>query len=329
MITDRGSRRQDDYHVLTTVVEQIVGEIARDDISLDGQNGSLSHARRDQLRDSLESIFTPDRSRVRYSNTQARGHVRLSGRPETTTVTASKVRHDTVRCISDAKDPPEARFNHLKRHPSLANSQRRYDAAPLPWNRARQGLKAAAEDEAKSTMRTCVSCAEDMIDGLSQTMTSTCMHEVSACITCVQTWIETQLATQAYNALQCIDTEHKNVLQYEDVKRQAPPEVFQRYDRLSTLAVCNTDPDIFWCLGCDSGQIQVDADDNPLFECQNCYNSYCMRHRVLWHYGETCDAFELRMQSGVLVGQGEGTSDAAARNARASSGSGSGLGGHK
>jgi len=124
MITDRRSRRQDDYHVLTTVVEQVEGEIARDDISCDGQSGSLSHATKDQLRDSLESMFTPGESRVRYSDIEARKRVRFSSRPYTITVIASKVRHDTVRCISAAEEHSEAHFNHLKRDPSLANSQR-------------------------------------------------------------------------------------------------------------------------------------------------------------------------------------------------------------
>jgi len=79
--------------------------------------------------------------------------------------------------------------------------------------------------------------------------------------------------------------------------------------------------------------MQIDADDNPIFECQNCHNSYCMRHKVLWHFGETCDAFELRVQNGVLVGDAEGTGGAAARsagsNVRASSGAESQLEGQE
>ncbi|CAG8629087.1 15928_t:CDS:2, partial [Gigaspora rosea] len=63
-------------------------------------------------------------------------------------------------------------------------------------------------------------------------------------------------------------------------------------------------PGFQWCRnGCGSGQMHVDNDNNiidinlyPQMECVNCEKMTCCKHKVPWHYGQTCEEYEKNVQ---------------------------------
>lgn len=155
--------------------------------------------------------------------------------------------------------------------------------------------------------RTCVSCADDLppTDFSESQLTRSCTHDNSGCKACVQQWIETQLTDQSWDKIKCLEC--KEVMQYADVKRHADPEVFVRYDQLAARSVVNNEPNFVWCTnrGCTSGQVHVGGIDMPLYQCKACKYRYCIVHEEPWHEGETCNAFDRRMNGEEPEEEGE------------------------
>lgn len=150
--------------------------------------------------------------------------------------------------------------------------------------------------------RTCVACANDLPlhDFAAFPLTSSCVHENSACTPCVQQWVKTQLASRNWNSIKCLECEE--IMQYDDVKRHVDATTFEKYDRLAALSVYNGHPDFMWCLDplCGSGQVHEGGEDMPIFRCMLCRNRYCVIHQVPWHSEETCRAFDRRMNGESL-----------------------------
>ena len=162
--------------------------------------------------------------------------------------------------------------------------------------------------------RTCAICADDFtLDQFSTSrMTSTCAHNHSACSVCTQQWIETQLTEAGWDRIRCMECNEN--LDHADVQRHATPAVFDRYDLLAMRAALANDPDFVWCqnTACGSGQIHEGGDDLPVFHCRACGSRYCVRHMVPWHEGETCHAFNRRMDGQSSVDEGQTMDDATA-----------------
>jgi hypothetical protein len=70
-----------------------------------------------------------------------------------------------------------------------------------------------------------------------------------------------------------------------------PPPSYEEYRERARLDAL---PDFTWCLlkGCKAGQIHDPAE--PKFRCSSCRRSHCVKHRVKWHKGETCDEYDYR-----------------------------------
>ncbi|KAI1464851.1 uncharacterized protein F4812DRAFT_462175 [Daldinia caldariorum] len=48
-----------------------------------------------------------------------------------------------------------------------------------------------------------------------------------------------------------------------------------------------------WCpLGCGQGQLLNPRESQPWVFCPNDRDYFCVRHRVAWHHGFTCEAFD-------------------------------------
>lgn len=79
-----------------------------------------------------------------------------------------------------------------------------------------------------------------------------------------------------------------------DVRDSAPVEVYKKYKELSTRTALEIIPNFHWCLtkNCESGQ--VIAPDTTKFHCVACRIAYCIEHNVVWHEGETCEAYNRR-----------------------------------
>ncbi|KAF2843330.1 hypothetical protein M501DRAFT_994228 [Patellaria atrata CBS 101060] len=107
-------------------------------------------------------------------------------------------------------------------------------------------------------------------------------------------------------------------MQHEDIFRGASTKDFERYickisvssyisnlilcryDRLVARALLAQDPNFIWCIapGCGSGQLQEMSSNDPSlqkFICISCNSEHCIKHRVKWHAGESCEQYEYRV----------------------------------
>ena len=166
-----------------------------------------------------------------------------------------------------------------------------------------------------SSTRTCVSCTDELppSDFPQSPLTLSCTHENSACKTCIGQWIDTQLSDQSWNEIKCLEC--KELMQYPDIQRHAEPEVFERYDQLAARSVLNNEPNFVWCTnrGCGFGQVHEGGKDMPLFQCKACRYRFCIVHGEPWHEGETCKAFDRRMNGEEPLDEGEDMDERTAR----------------
>ena len=165
------------------------------------------------------------------------------------------------------------------------------------------------------TTLTCISCMLDLpAEDFSEIpLTRSCDHPNSACKDCVKQWIDTRLGEGSWNDIKCLEC--NEVMQYLDVQRHADAEVFQRYDYIAARAWVNGEESFVWCRsqGCGSGQVHEGGRNLPLFQCVACGSRYCIVHEETWHEGETCAAFDRRMNGEEPIEEGESSAHAAAQ----------------
>lgn len=104
------------------------------------------------------------------------------------------------------------------------------------------------------------------------------------------------MESKGWDKVTCPECDEK--LDYENMKTLAAPDMFARFDALSTRAVLSTLPDFRWCRApdCTSGQIHTGSPSkNPIFRCTSCKFAYCVNHEREWHKGETCKQYDARM----------------------------------
>lgn len=101
-----------------------------------------------------------------------------------------------------------------------------------------------------------------------------------------------EFETKGCEAIKC--PECPQTLEYSDVQEAASEETFEAYDKLTTRNALGACEEFAWCLGanCNSGQLNID--NNDFMHCANCGYQQCLRHKVPWHKGETCEQYEYR-----------------------------------
>jgi hypothetical protein len=99
--------------------------------------------------------------------------------------------------------------------------------------------------------------------------------------------------TKGCDGLKC--PECPATLDYVEVQESASAETFVAFDKLATRNALGSLEEFAWCLkaGCGSGQINVNNMD--FMDCVSCGYKQCLKHKVLWHKGETCDQYEYRV----------------------------------
>lgn len=142
---------------------------------------------------------------------------------------------------------------------------------------------------------TCVACGDDKRVSempARRRVTAACEHDSGMCRECVGQWIRASLDTATWDRLRC--PECPQLLSYEHVRAFAPRDVFDRYDALAVKAVLGGMEDFAWCLNpaCESGQIYPPGCARA--KCSACKHYLCVRHKVPWHSGETCEEYDRR-----------------------------------
>ncbi|KAI9651263.1 hypothetical protein NHQ30_001301 [Ciborinia camelliae] len=161
----------------------------------------------------------------------------------------------------------------------------------------------------------CVICAE-MVPELNTwgRITSTCAHpdECRTCMPCLNTSITTDVEYGFLNRIKCPIC--PAILTYNDILHRASPDVFQRYAYLREKA---SRPDTFtMCLAPNCGGGQIHEGPEPLMICNHCKFKTCVRHRLPWHEGQSCDDFDIDDSQIERLEQEEATAKLLAKDSR-------------
>jgi hypothetical protein len=161
----------------------------------------------------------------------------------------------------------------------------------LPWHL--EDAFAAEEAWLLPATETCTVCSEDRkVTELPLRITSDCKHKPTLCKDCLGQWIHSSMDTLTWERLKC--PECPELLKFDDVRRYAFREDFDRYDALATRAALKSIRDFRWCLStsCESGQIHDPK--CKMFKCIACKAKHCVHHEVPWHSKETCEEYDKR-----------------------------------
>jgi hypothetical protein len=145
----------------------------------------------------------------------------------------------------------------------------------------------------------CITCLEDKYHKrFMPKITKSCDHPTNICKKCTRRWIDERLDNKG-TTIPC--PECNSELDYDDVKRCATHEQFEKYDRLALVIILSQDPNFHWCISptCESGQVHTSA--NPIFACTACGHKQCIAHKSPWHENETCAEYNNRVAGTVFT----------------------------
>lgn len=131
-------------------------------------------------------------------------------------------------------------------------------------------------------------------------LTIACNHEPRVCLECLGEYLQHSVSNTRWNLIKCPLC--PSLLSFADVQKHASAEVFERYDRLATLATLSDLPDFRFCLNpaCNSGQLHTPNQGEELsnlMTCEDCGSRSCFTHQVPWHEGKTCAEFDAEIRA--------------------------------
>ena len=146
----------------------------------------------------------------------------------------------------------------------------------------------------KARLRECTVCgdAKDPLDFPAQAPTPRCKHTPQTCTECMQSWMASEFDSKGTDGILC--PECPTTLEYADVQRAASAKTFEAYDRVSTNNALSSYPDFAWCLSADCQSGQLNINNRNYMDCANCGYKQCLKHKIPWHVGETCDEYDYR-----------------------------------
>jgi hypothetical protein len=123
-------------------------------------------------------------------------------------------------------------------------------------------------------------------------ITSSCQHRPTVCRDCLTHWITENIQEGKWDEIRC--PECRQILEYNDVKRNTPKDLFDRYDKLLLRGALNHLDGFRFCLSptCESGQMH--DPQCPEFECIACKARHCLRHNLPGHTGRACEQYDMR-----------------------------------
>jgi hypothetical protein len=171
------------------------------------------------------------------------------------------------------------------------NRERTHDCGPTPSRRL------PTEDPLTAITRDCAICTDELfvLDFPVGNATSKCKHPVRSCKDCLNAWLTSELADKGHESLTC--PECSKELSYEDVRRALSREAFAMYDRLKTKDALADLPYFAWCLNpkCGNGQLNEEPAQVGFMRCAACKYEQCLHHRVEWHWHESCEEYDHRV----------------------------------
>lgn len=154
---------------------------------------------------------------------------------------------------------------------------------------------------------TCTICCEQLEPFSFRKMTTACQHPSNVCIFCITRFVRNQIHVHRTESISCLHAGCAMPLSIGDVARLtdgrsalALQHIRLRDGVKGRFRVC-TRP------GCSGGQIVARGAD--IMTCRTCGAKSCVKHRVPWHAGHSCDEFELKATkevNAVIHALGEG-----------------------
>jgi hypothetical protein len=146
----------------------------------------------------------------------------------------------------------------------------------------------------RARLRDCVVCGDskDPFDFPAKPPTKTCAHRSQTCTDCLQSWMASEIDGKGASGIICPECPEK--LSALDVERAASPETYKTYDTLLLREALGSDADFAWCLSPSCGSGQINEANNNFMDCASCGYKQCLKHRIPWHKGETCEQYEYR-----------------------------------
>lgn len=154
--------------------------------------------------------------------------------------------------------------------------------------------EAARIAEERARWKECAVCGDekDPLEFPSAAATSSCKHEPLTCKECMVSWMESEFDTKGCDGIRC--PECPQTLEYTNVQECASPQTFAAYDKMATRNALGGLEEFAWCLKPECGSGQLNIDNNCFMHCVSCGYQQCLRHKVPWHNGETCEQYEYR-----------------------------------
>jgi hypothetical protein len=168
-----------------------------------------------------------------------------------------------------------------------------------------------AKNSEAATGEICDVCLEEKLEPASfpdRRITLNCSHEGNTCLDCVRQSITSQLETKQWNQLSCTGCEE--LLTFDDVKRFATKETFERcdhvsqyesctnhrdrYDMFAVMVLVRDDPNFRVCLNprCGGGQVHESGHSQPIITCGACQHKTCFSCESIWHEDQTCSEYQ-------------------------------------
>lgn len=177
-------------------------------------------------------------------------------------------------------------MNNLLRHVRFISDRH------LPQRKATQPSSYHTDSQ-----MSCTICVEDFSNTVIRPawISLACTHEPTVCSVCISKSIKSDLETRIWDQIRC--PECQTLLIYDDIKRFADAETFERYERLSFRSAVGSDKNFIWCQQCDFGQLHEKGASEPIVRCLNCGFQSCFVHSGPWHSGFTCDEYNDMLQN--------------------------------
>ena len=144
----------------------------------------------------------------------------------------------------------------------------------------------------------CQVCSDDL-DPLLQfqvSVASNCNHAPEICLACWEQHIAAQADTKSWDSITCPHADCGAILDYGDMQRFAPSDIFRRFDKFQMNKTLQSAPDYRLCAheGCKSGGF-VEEDDlaSEYMTCADCQRNTCLGCNLVYHYGQTCEEFRV------------------------------------
>ncbi|RIB19681.1 hypothetical protein C2G38_2015703 [Gigaspora rosea] len=127
--------------------------------------------------------------------------------------------------------------------------------------------------------------------------TTKCNHKI--CRACLNENLNYQLNTKGDAEIECLESSCKVLMEYEDMKRVASEDLFERYDYICLRQAIRKLEDFRWCSNprCGSGQEHFERDSAPIMICIACGQKTCYKHTIPWHEDRTCAEYDIEIET--------------------------------